>query len=56
MTRQERETIIHYIKRIRRILTDFEKYRVSSKDTIIMLRVTLRYLEKYTDEKYLEGE
>lgn len=56
MTKQEREIIIHYVKRIRRILTDFEKYRISNEEAVVGIRSILRYLEKYTDEEYLEGE
>lgn len=51
MTKQEREILKHYLKRIKCILTDFEKYRISSEETIIMLRVTLRDFDKYVDEK-----
>lgn len=54
MTREERKKLIHYIKRIKCILTDFEKYRISSEETIMMLRVTLRDFDKYVDEKVKE--
>ena len=56
MNRQDREILKHYLKRIRHILTDFEKYRISNEEAVVRIRVTLRYLEKYTDEEYLEGE
>lgn len=56
MTRQEREILKHYLKRIKCILTEFEKYRISSEETIIMLRVTLRDFKKHMDEEYLGGE